>query len=61
MILRFLQRYAGLFAMLAGIIAYRLILPDDARWWLKFGTGLAVTIPVYLLLYKYGITRHTKR
>lgn len=57
MILRLLQRYAGIVAMLAGAIAYKLILPHSSPWWLKLGVGLAFTIPTYLLLYRYGTTR----
>ena len=57
MILRFMQKRAGLFAMLAGILAYHAILPDSAPWWQKLGLGLAVLTPTYLLLFRYGITR----
>ena len=58
MIVRFVQRYASFFAILAGLISYRLILPDDARWWVELATALAVTIGVYLLLSKVGVTGH---
>lgn len=61
MILRFLQRYAGIVAMLVGAIAYELILPVGSPWWMKLGVGLAFTIPTYLLLFRYGVTRHTTR
>jgi hypothetical protein len=56
MIVRFVQRWASFFAILAGLISYRLILPDDTRWWVELATALAVTIGVYLLLSKAGVT-----
>lgn len=61
MIVRFVQRYAGFFAILAGMIGHTLILPDNSPWWLELGIGLAITLPTYLLLYKYGVTRHTTK
>ena len=61
MIVRFFQRYAGFFSVLAGLIGYRLILPDDSPWWIELGTGLAITLATYLILYKFGVTRHTTK
>ena len=57
MIVRFLQRYAGMVAMLSGVVAYHLFVPDDAKWWMKLIVGLGATVPVYLLLFKFGVTR----
>jgi hypothetical protein len=56
-IVRFLQRYASFFAILAGLVGYRLILPDNSSQWLELGTGLAITLATYTLLYKFGVTR----
>jgi hypothetical protein len=56
-ILRFLQRHAGIVAMLAGATAYELVLPDSSPWWMKLGVGLVVLVPTYLLLYRYGVTQ----
>lgn len=58
MIFRFFQRYAGRLAVLAGSIGYRLLLPDNSPWWQELGTGLAITVAIYLLLYRYGVTRN---
>jgi hypothetical protein len=60
-ILRFLQRYAAVVAMLVGTTAYKLILPHSSPSWLALGVGLAFTIPTYLLLFKYGVTQNTTR
>ena len=57
MLMRFLSRHAGIVAALSGILAYSLILPEDAPWWQALGVGLAVLVPVYLLLFRYGVTR----
>ena len=43
--------------MFAGIAAYHLLLPENAKWYLKLAVGFAVLIPVYRLLYKFGVTR----
>ena len=56
MIVRFFQRHAGFFAVGAGLIGYRLILPENSPWWLELPTGLAITFTTYILLYKLGIT-----
>ena len=55
--MRFLHRHAGIVSMLAGIAAYKLILPEAAPWWQALGVGSAVLIPTYLLLFRYGVTR----
>ena len=55
--MRFLHRYAGIVSVLLGATAYKLVLPDGSPWWLKLGVGLAVTIPIYLMLFRFGVTR----
>jgi len=55
-VIRFFQRYANFFATLAGVIAYRRLLPDDSPWWLQLPVGLAVWVLVYELLYKDEVT-----
>lgn len=55
-VVRFFQRYAHFFAGLAGLIGYRLILPDDSPKWLEVAVLIAVSIAVYQLLFKYGVT-----
>ena len=60
MIVRFLQRYAGFVAPFAGLVGYDLLLPDNSAWWIELGTGLAITVTVFLLLYKRGVTRTAK-
>jgi hypothetical protein len=57
-LVRFFQRYAAFFCSVTGVIAYRLVLPDDSPWWLKFAVGAPVAVAVYLLLYKDGITEN---
>ncbi len=56
MLVRFVQRYATFFALLAGLIAYRVILPNDAPWWLELTIVLGIAMAIYLLLYKDGVT-----
>ena len=56
MIIRFIQRYAFCSAIFAGLLSYRLMLPDDAPWWLEYATVLGVSGAVYLLLYRDGVT-----
>jgi hypothetical protein len=55
-IVRFIQRHASFFAIFAGLAAYRRILPDDAKWWIELAVVFAVGTPIYLLLYKDGVT-----
>jgi hypothetical protein len=55
--MRFLYRYPGIVAMLAGATAYKLILPDGSPWWMKLGVGLVVLVPTYIFLYRSGVTR----
>jgi hypothetical protein len=61
MIVWFVQRWAFLIAMLAGSITYSLLLPDDAPMWLELVVWLGVSIPLYLLLYKDGVTANRPR
>lgn len=60
-IVRFFQRYASFFAILGGFICSKLIVPKEAEWWMKAAVGLPITIALLLLLYKYGVTRNTRR
>ena len=55
-VLRFFQRYAHFFAGLAGLMAYRRLLPDDSPTWLELAVLIAVGVAVYQLLYKHGVT-----
>ena len=55
-VLYFLQRYALFFSILAGLTTNRLVLPKDAAWWLAYPFALSITLVVYLLLYKDGVT-----
>jgi hypothetical protein len=55
-IIYFFQRYASFFAILAGLTAYRLVVPEDAARWLELSVALSITLVVYLLLYKDGTT-----
>jgi hypothetical protein len=59
-IVRFFQRYALVFALLAGICARRWLLPDGGDWWLQVGITVAVTGAVYFLLYKDGVTANRR-
>ena len=59
MVLRLLRRYALFIAIFSGVIGRLLILPDDSRWWLELGVTVAITLAIYLLLHKDGVTRHT--
>lgn len=61
MVLRFLRRYALFIAIFSGVIGRLLILPDDSRWWLELGVTVAITLMIYLLLHKDGVTRHTTK
>ena len=60
MIVRFFQRYALVFALLAGMAARELILPEDAPWWLSLTVGIPVVTGVVLLLHKDGVTNRRK-
>jgi hypothetical protein len=53
-----LHRYAFLIALAIGLIVPPLVLPDDAKWWVKFGVMLPFTLLIYWLLYKDGITEN---
>lgn len=55
-VIRFFQRYAMLFALLSGVVAERLALPDHSPRWLELLVRLVVALPVCLLLYKSGVT-----
>lgn len=55
-IVRFFQRYAHFFAGLAGLMAYRRLLPDDSPAWLELTVLIAVGVAVFQLLYKHGVT-----
>jgi hypothetical protein len=55
-IILFFQRFATFFAILTGMIAHRVALPDDSPWWLDLAVGLPITVGVYLLLHKDGVT-----
>lgn len=59
MIVRTLHKYALFFAILAGLVAPTLILPDEAPWWQAFAVGLPVTLLIYFGLFRYGVTRGT--
>ena len=59
MVVRFLRRYALFVAIFSGVIGRRLILPDDSQWWLELGVTVAITLAIYLLLHKDGVTQHT--
>lgn len=56
MILRFFQRWAMLFAILAGSIIHRTVLPEHLPLWLEYGVTLVSTGLVYLVLHKDGVT-----
>jgi hypothetical protein len=49
-ILYFLRRYASGFAILAGLIVYRLLLPEDWGLWFRLPLAMAVAIGVVTLL-----------
>jgi hypothetical protein len=59
-IVRFFQRYALVFAILAGLVVREVVLPEDSSWWLDLAVGLPVTLAVYLPLYKRGVTNQRK-
>lgn len=61
MIVRFVQRWALFFALLVGGLAYRFLLPNDAPMWLEIAVYVSVTLVVYLLLYKDGVTGNRPR
>lgn len=58
MILYIFHRYAFLIALAIGLIVPPLILPDDAKSWVKFGVMLPLSLLIYWLLYKDGITEN---
>ena len=58
-VLRYLRRYALPIAIFCGVLGRLIILPDDSRWWLELGGTVAITLVIYLLLHKDGVTRHT--
>jgi hypothetical protein len=55
-VVRFFQRYAFFFFVTAGVIAPRLILPDDSNKWLKLAVAVVAMLAVWKLLYKDGVT-----
>ena len=56
MIVRFVQRFASFFAILTGLLFYRLVLPDSAPCWVGLATALTITVATYLVLHKNGVT-----
>lgn len=54
--IRFVQRHAGFFAILAGTAAYKLVLPSTSDGWSELAVMLFVGVGAYLLLYKDGVT-----
>jgi hypothetical protein len=60
-IIRFFQRFALPFAILTGLFAREVILPEDSPWWLDLIVGLPVTFGVFLLLHKDGVTTNRPR
>lgn len=60
MILRFLQRYATIIAVLAGVIIPKLVLPGDPAWWLRIAVGLPIALGVSSLLHKDGVSNRPR-
>ena len=50
MIRYFVRRYASLFASLAALIVYRILLPQAWGWWFRAPLALAVAIGLVALL-----------
>jgi peptidoglycan biosynthesis protein MviN/MurJ (putative lipid II flippase) len=59
-VLRFFQRYALIFALLAGSYVRHWVLPHGDPWWLRLGITLAAAGAVYFLLYKDGVTANRR-
>ena len=55
-IVRFFQRYAFFFSMMAAFIGYRPVLPKDSPWWLEAAVVASIFVAVERLLYKEDVT-----
>ena len=59
-VLRFFQRYAFIFAIIAGLYVRDWAVPGPDQRWLKAAVMFAVTGAVYFLLYKDGVTANRR-
>jgi hypothetical protein len=55
-IIWFFRRYAFPWSLFAGLVAHNVLLPTHSPWWQELIVTLVVGIPLYLLLYKDGVT-----
>ncbi|MDH2148264.1 hypothetical protein [Sphingobium yanoikuyae] len=58
----FFQRYAAAWSLFAALVAKNVLLPANSPWWQDFLVAFVVWLPLYLFLYKNGVTSNrTKR
>ncbi len=55
-IIWFFQRFAFLWSLFTGLVAKNILLPTDSPWWHDFFVTMGIGLPLYLLLYKDGVT-----
>jgi hypothetical protein len=61
MIVRIFQRYAGFFAIFAGLTFSHFVLPKDIPFWIGLAVTVSVAAVVFLLLYKDGVTGNRRK